>query len=112
MIKNINPDVLIVGEVWEDASVKVSYGTLRPYLTGNQLDSVMNYPFREAVIRYLSGGVTEKFIESVMMNVMFDIPSRSDVAKCIVTDEVIESSAEPMLILNDKKEKKTKEETA
>lgn len=67
VIKNINPDVLIVGEVWEDASVKVSYGTLRPYLTGNQLDSVMNYPFREAVIRYLSGGVTEKFIESVMM---------------------------------------------
>ncbi len=67
---------------------------------------------RKAIARKTGARGLRSIIESVMMNVMFDIPSRSDVAKCIVTAEVIESSAEPMLILNDKKEKKTKEETA
>ncbi|NLU42335.1 MAG: ATP-dependent Clp protease ATP-binding subunit ClpX [Firmicutes bacterium] len=67
---------------------------------------------KKAIARKTGARGLRSIIESVMMNVMFDIPSRSDVSKCIVTPEVIESSAEPMLILNDKKEKKTKEETA
>lgn len=67
---------------------------------------------KKAIARKTGARGLRSIIESVMMNVMFDIPSRADVAKCIVTPEVIESSADPMLILNDKKEKKTKEETA
>lgn len=47
---------LLIGEVWEDASDKVSYGHRRPYLYGQELDGVMNYPLREAVIRYVIDG--------------------------------------------------------
>lgn len=47
---------LLIGEVWEDASDKVSYGARRQYLYGRQLDGVMNYPLREAVIRYVLHG--------------------------------------------------------
>lgn len=47
---------LLIGEVWEDASDKVSYGTRRQYLYGRQLDGVMNYPLRDAVIRYVLSG--------------------------------------------------------
>ena len=52
------PDGLLLGEVWEDASNKISYGTLRRYLQGSELDSAMDYPFRDMVIGFLMGGKT------------------------------------------------------
>lgn len=59
-VRENNPDGVILGEVWEDASDKVSYGRRRNYLRGKQLDSVMNYPLRDAVISYVKDGDTEK----------------------------------------------------
>lgn len=53
-VKKEKEDALIIGEVWEDASHKESYGKLRPYLLGESLDSVMNYVFREAVLDFLT----------------------------------------------------------
>jgi len=58
-VREQNPDAAIIGEVWEDASDKVSYGERRQYLLGRQLDGVMNYPLREAVIRYILHGDAE-----------------------------------------------------
>ena len=55
-VKRRDSDALIVGEVWEDASNKVSYGKRRRYLLGGQLDSVMNYPLRDAIISYARDG--------------------------------------------------------
>ena len=49
------PDALVLGEVWEDASNKVAYGKLRHYLLGSELDSAMNYPFRDLVLGLLAG---------------------------------------------------------
>lgn len=46
------PDALLLGEVWEDASNKISYGHLRRYLQGSELDSAMDYPFRDMVIGF------------------------------------------------------------
>ena len=48
-------DALVLGEVWEDASNKIAYGKLRHYLLGDQLDSAMNYPFRDMVLGLLTG---------------------------------------------------------
>ncbi len=57
-------DALIIGEVWEDASNKVSYGKRRAYFGGKELDSVMNYPMREAIIAYVRHGDMWKFIRT------------------------------------------------
>ena len=65
-IKAKNPDVTVIGEVWEDASVKVSYGTLRPYLTKGELDGVMNYPFKEAILTFCLYGGARAFGTKVM----------------------------------------------
>ena len=54
-LKKASPDALLIGEVWEDASNKISYGKRREFLLGSELDSVMNYVFREAVLSYLTG---------------------------------------------------------
>ena len=51
-VKAEKDDSYILGEVWEDASNKISYGKRRPYLLGGQLDSVMNYPFADLLIGF------------------------------------------------------------
>ncbi len=65
-IKAAKPEALLVGEVWEDASNKTSYGERRHYLEGNELDGVMNYPFRNAIIAFLKGSGAQAFKEAVM----------------------------------------------
>lgn len=65
-VKKYNKDKIVIGEVWEDASNKESYGIKRRYLLGDQLDSVMNYPFREAIINFVKGGNVKDLIYSVM----------------------------------------------
>ena len=64
-VKQKDPEAMVLGEVWEDASNKCSYGHRRRYLLGHQLDSVMNYPFRTAVLDYLRGGQTSLFFDRV-----------------------------------------------
>ncbi|HMM19104.1 MAG TPA: bifunctional glycogen debranching protein GlgX/4-alpha-glucanotransferase [Selenomonadales bacterium] len=54
-MKEEDPDAVLIGEVWEDASRKESYGVTRKYLLGDELDSVTNYPFREIVLGFLLG---------------------------------------------------------
>ena len=54
-VKAADPDAVLVGEVWEDASNKVAYGALRSYCLGDTVDSVMNYPLRRAVIDFFTG---------------------------------------------------------
>ena len=53
--KETKADSTVLGEVWEDASHKVSYGEMRSYVLGDTLDSVMNYPLRDALIGFLMG---------------------------------------------------------
>ncbi len=52
-VKEQNNEAFIVGEVWEDAANKFSYGKLKKYFSGKQLDSVTNYPLRNAIIDYV-----------------------------------------------------------
>ncbi len=64
-VKSTDPEALIIGEVWEDASCKISYGERRRYLQGRQLDSVMNYPFAHAIIWFAVSGIAEGFNEKI-----------------------------------------------
>ena len=52
-VKGVSRDAAVLGEVWEDASHKVAYGQMRSYVLGDTLDSVMNYPLRDALIAFL-----------------------------------------------------------
>lgn len=51
--KEADPEAFVLGEVWEDAVLKESYGERRNYALGYSLDSVMNYPFRRAVLDFI-----------------------------------------------------------
>lgn len=64
-VKRNGEDKYLLGEVWEDATNKISHGGRRRFLLGNQLDSVMNYPFRKAIIDFLLNSNAERFMYSV-----------------------------------------------
>ena len=57
-VKSVDSEAAVLGEVWEDASHKVSYGQMRSYVLGDTLDSAMNYPLREALIAFLMDNKT------------------------------------------------------
>jgi glycosidase len=65
-VKEENPEAFIVGEVWEDASNKESYGARRKFLLGDQLDSVMNYVFRNAILDFCRGQDAKYTMDSIM----------------------------------------------
>lgn len=75
-IKSVNKDALVIGEVWEDASTKASYGELRPYLLGDQLDGTMNYPFMNAIIAYVRDG-DEKFFKDTVQSILENYPKET-----------------------------------
>lgn len=51
-VKNVNPNALVLGEVWEDASTKTAYGLRREYFWGKELESVTNYPLKNAIVDF------------------------------------------------------------
>lgn len=68
-------DAVLIGEVWEDASHKVSYGKQREFFWGKSLDSVMNYVTRGAVLDFLVYGNAHRFsrrISSMVENYPFE----------------------------------------
>lgn len=70
-VKEKNPENVILGEVWEDASNKLSYGQRRKYFQGDQLDSVMNYPLKKAIIAYMETGeasILSQAVETLQEN--------------------------------------------
>lgn len=65
-VKAEKPEAFLLGEVWEDATNKFSYGQRRRFLLGEQFDSVMNYPFANAVLDFARYGVAEDFEKRIM----------------------------------------------
>lgn len=74
--KATKADALILGEVWEDASNKISYAKQRHYLLGGSLDATMNYPFRTAVLQYLLGERTAADLSAALMSLKENYPPK------------------------------------
>ena len=79
-IKELKPDALLLGEVWEDASSKCAYGKRRTYFTGGELDSVMNYPFRTAIVNFVKNLDGGRGFKETVMSIMENYPPQ--VAAC------------------------------
>lgn len=73
-LKEGNPDRVLLGEVWEDATTKQSYGTKRQYALGKGLDTVMNYPFKNAVLGFLNGYSTAKELQNFLLSQQLNYP--------------------------------------
>jgi ATP-dependent Clp protease ATP-binding subunit ClpX len=65
---------------------------------------------RKAMARKSGARGLRSIMESIMLNIMFEIPSRDDVNKCMITKEAVEAIEEPTLVLTEKKTKRKKKE--
>ncbi|MDW7673344.1 MAG: glycoside hydrolase family 13 protein, partial [Bacillota bacterium] len=74
VMKKADPDSILIGEVWEDASNKESYGERRQYLLGYELDSVMNYPFRKSLLDFALGVQDAAEVHQVLMSLYENYP--------------------------------------
>lgn len=73
-LRNSENDSVLIGEVWEDASNKISYGQRRNYLLGKQLDSAMGYPFRKGILSFLRGEITSYELNDLYMEIKENYP--------------------------------------
>ena len=92
-VKRHGADKILIGEVWEDASNKISYGARRQYLWGRELDSAMNYPFRTAILDFVRDADAGAFMEAVhgivenypapMLHTMMNLLSTHDTPRAL-----------------------------
>ena len=75
-IREINPEALLMGEVWEDASNKTAYNHRRRYFTNAELDSIMNYPFRTAILNFMRGRDDGRGFKETVMSIVENYPSQ------------------------------------
>ena len=72
--KEEKADASILGEVWEDPVLKESYGSRRNYALGYSLDSVMNYPFRTAVLHFAHGWIDAYALRDFLCSQQMNYP--------------------------------------
>ncbi len=73
-IRELKPDALLMGEVWEDASNKEAYGVRRRYFTDGSLDCVMNYPFRTAILDFVRDRDGGQGLKNTVMTIAENYP--------------------------------------
>lgn len=76
-LKDLSDDNILIGEVWEDASNKISYNQRREYLLGEQLDSVMGYPFRTNIVSFLKNDIKSIDLLNRFMQIKENYPSEA-----------------------------------
>jgi glycosidase len=75
-VKSADPDAIIIGEIWDDASL---------WILGDELDTTMNYRFRRALLGFLNGdsldpnqgnirGLNPDQFNSVLQSIKEDYP--------------------------------------
>lgn len=65
---------VLIGEVWEDASHKISYGQRRRYLLGEELDGTMNYPLRTIFCDFVQGYRNSDQTTAALLTLMENYP--------------------------------------
>ena len=108
------PVIVSLEELTEDALVRImkepKNALIKQYTKLFDLDHVELEIEEDAIAAIAKKAIERKtgarglrsIFEKAMMDIMFDIPSRDDVKKCIITKETIEEGKEPVLVLDDK----------
>jgi len=118
------PVIVTLDALDEDALVRIltepKNALIKQYEKMLELDGV-TLEFKEDALRAVAQEAIKRntgarglraIVEEIMLNVMYEVPSRSDVTKCVVTKDVVLKKEEPLLVTTDKVKKGKKEETA
>ena len=64
-------------------------------------DEALQEIAKKAIERKTGARGLRSIIEGIMLDVMFDLPSREDIVKCVITKEAVEQVSTPQLLLED-----------
>ena len=111
------PVIVTLEELDEDALVDIlvepKNSLVKQYKELFKMDNV-ELEFEKEALRAIAKKAIERktgarglrsIIEEVLLDIMYEIPSRQDIEKCLITKETIESNGEPTLVLSDRKAK-------
>jgi len=111
------PVIVTLEELDEDALVDIlvepKNSLVKQYKELFKMDDV-ELEFEEEALRAIARKAIERktgarglrsILEENLLDIMYEIPSREDIKKCLITKETIESGAVPTLVLTDKKSK-------
>ncbi|MBW2287911.1 MAG: ATP-dependent Clp protease ATP-binding subunit ClpX [Deltaproteobacteria bacterium] len=76
------------------------FENVRLHFTSGALSAVA----RQALKRKSGARGLRSILENVMLDLMYEIPSRDDVDECVINEEVIEQGANPLLVLKQEAE--------
>ena len=108
------PVIVSLEELTEDALMRImkepKNALIKQYMKLFDLDHVELEIEEDAITAIAKKAIERKtgarglrsIFEKAMMDIMFDIPSRNDVKKCIITKETIEEGKAPVLVLGEK----------
>lgn len=120
------PVIVTLNALDEEALVQIltepKNALIKQYQKLLEMDGVA-LEFEEEALKLIASKAIERktgarglraILEEIMLNVMYEIPSRDDVEKCIITKDTVENNSDPILILSEgqkgrKGMKKTKE---
>ena len=75
-------------------------------------EEALNIIARKAIERKTGARGLRGIIEEKMLDIMFELPTRDDVEKCLITKETISNDGEPTLLLAEKSKKKTNKKSS
>ena len=107
------PIIASLSSLDEDALVKIlkepKNALIKQYQKLFEMDGV-TLEFEEDALSIIAKKAIERktgarglraILEDIMLNVMYDIPSRDDIEKCIITKDTIINHTEPILVISD-----------
>ncbi len=77
---------IVIGEVWEDASNKISYDVRKSYFAKPELDGVMNYPLRDNLLLFYQNKINAFELRNIYMTQMENYPTRNFMANLNLID--------------------------
>lgn len=118
------PVIVTLDELDEEALVRIllepKNALIKQYQKFMELDEVQ-LEFKEEALKAIAVEAIKRntgarglraIIEDIMRNVMYEVPSRTDVNHCVVTKEVVAHQEEPLLTSTGERKTKKKEESA
>ncbi len=118
------PAMVTLEELSEEAMVQIitepKNALLRQYKKLFEMDGVELEIEEDAIVAIARKALEKKtgarglrsIMEKIMTDIMYEIPSRHDIHKCIITKETVEGDVQPTLVLIDPAKKIAHEETA
>lgn len=119
------PVIVTLDELGKDALVRIlkepKNAIVKQYKKLFAMDDVELEIEEEALIKIAEKAIERKtgarglrsILESIMTDIMYEIPSRSDIQKCIITKSTIENKTGPALVLSESaSDKKKNKESA